>query len=79
MGLCVGVCQLFCIFAVAKAKNARGVAQLVSAPRSGRGGRKFESSHPDNKRQQIESQSVAFCFILKSRQGTQSLTMIVGD
>ena len=48
MGLCVGVCQLFCIFAVAKAKNARGVAQLVSAPRSGRGGRKFESSHPDN-------------------------------
>ena len=26
----------------------RGVAQLVSAPRSGRGGRKFESSHPDN-------------------------------
>ena len=27
----------------------RGVAQLVSAPRSGRGGRKFESSHPDPK------------------------------
>ena len=26
----------------------RGVAQLASAPRSGRGGRKFESSHPDN-------------------------------
>ena len=26
----------------------RGVAQLVSAPRSGRGGRKFESSHPDS-------------------------------
>ena len=25
----------------------RGVAQLASAPRSGRGGRKFESSHPD--------------------------------
>jgi hypothetical protein len=25
----------------------RGVAQLVSAPRSGRGGRWFESSHPD--------------------------------
>ncbi len=33
-------------FAVANA--ARGVAQLVSAPRSGRGGRKFESSHPDS-------------------------------
>lgn len=28
-------------------KPIRGVAQLVSAPRSGRGGRKFESSHPD--------------------------------
>ncbi len=27
--------------------KVRGVAQLVSAPRSGRGGRKFESSHPD--------------------------------
>ena len=25
----------------------RDVAQLASAPRSGRGGRKFESSHPD--------------------------------
>ena len=25
----------------------RGVAQLASAPRSGRGGRRFESSHPD--------------------------------
>jgi putative endonuclease len=25
----------------------RGVAQLASVPRSGRGGRKFESSHPD--------------------------------
>ena len=27
----------------------RDVAQLASAPRSGRGGRKFESSHPDQK------------------------------
>ena len=25
----------------------RGVAQLASAPRLGRGGRRFESSHPD--------------------------------
>ena len=33
-------------FAVGKAN--RGVAQLASAPRSGRGGRKFESSPPDN-------------------------------
>lgn len=32
------------------AKKVRGVAQLVSAPRSGRGGRKFESSHPDFKK-----------------------------
>ena len=30
--------------------RTRGVAQLVSAPRSGRGGRKFESSHPDYQR-----------------------------
>ena len=28
----------------------RDVAQLASAPRSGRGGRKFESSHPDFER-----------------------------
>ncbi len=28
----------------------RDVAQLASAPRSGRGGRKFESSHPDYKK-----------------------------
>ena len=27
----------------------RGVAQLASAPRLGRGGRRFESSHPDHK------------------------------
>ena len=27
----------------------RDVAQLASAPRSGRGGRKFESSHPDKR------------------------------
>lgn len=26
----------------------RGVAQLASAPRLGRGGRRFESSHPDH-------------------------------
>lgn len=28
-------------------KKKRDVAQLASAPRSGRGGRTFESSHPD--------------------------------
>ena len=27
----------------------RGVAQLASAPRLGRGGRRFKSSHPDHK------------------------------
>jgi hypothetical protein len=31
-------------------RKNRGVAQLASAPRSGRGGRKFESSHPDYKK-----------------------------
>ena len=31
-------------------KINRGVAQLASVPRSGRGGRKFESSHPDKKK-----------------------------
>ena len=30
----------------------RDVAQLASAPRSGRGGRKFESSHPDSSKRQ---------------------------
>ena len=35
--------------------KSRGVAQLASAPRSGRGGRKFESSHPDNKPRLRES------------------------
>ena len=39
--------QTLCTFALAN--STRGVAQLVSAPRSGRGGRKFESSHPDKK------------------------------
>ena len=31
-------------------KDGRDVAQLGSAPRLGRGGRWFESSHPDFKR-----------------------------
>ena len=48
--------QTLCTFALAN--GTRGVAQLVSAPRSGRGGRKFESSHPDKKKRQ--SQVVAF-------------------
>lgn len=48
--------QTLCTFALAN--STRGVAQLVSAPRSGRGGRKFESSHPDKKSDNL--QVVAF-------------------
>lgn len=33
---------------------ARGVAQLVSVPRLGRGGRRFESAHPDTKKQSCD-------------------------
>ena len=40
-------CFLQTLYTFAPANSTRGVAQLVSAPRSGRGGRKFESSHPD--------------------------------
>ena len=39
--------------------KVRGVAQLVSAPRSGRGGRTFESSHPDLQSQSLEIEAVA--------------------
>lgn len=52
--------QTLCTFALAN--STRGVAQLVSAPRSGRGGRKFESSHPDKKSDNL--QVVAFFYIL---------------
>ena len=38
----------------------RGVAQLASAPRLGRGGRRFESFHPD----QIKNVSKAGVFYL---------------
>ena len=34
-------------FALALAKAMPGCSTVGSAPRSGRGGRKFESSHPD--------------------------------
>lgn len=43
--------QKISIFAFPK---ARDVAQLVSAPRSGRGGRVFESPHPDKKRKLVQ-------------------------
>ena len=41
--------------------RTRGVAQLVSAPRSGRGGRKFESSHPDKENQPCGWFSFCLC------------------
>jgi hypothetical protein len=49
----------------------RGVAQPGSAPRSGRGGRRFESSHPD---QALHLPAVlgfiAVCCLLKPRNQT---------
>ena len=41
----------------------RDVAQLASAPRSGRGGRKFESSHPDYKKRKIRNDFPFFVFM----------------
>ncbi len=38
----------------------RDVAQLASAPRSGRGGRKFESSHPDLKKDKYHTVFILF-------------------
>ncbi len=40
--------------------RVRGVAQLVSAPRSGRGGRMFESSHPDGRKRSDTSSAGSF-------------------
>lgn len=52
----------------------RDVAQLASAPRSGRGGRKFESSHPDYKNEDISNDISSFsihtdkiCIIRKTK------------
>ena len=44
--------------------RTRGVAQLVSAPRSGRGGRKFESSHPDQLELKMLKNGVLSSFFL---------------
>ena len=38
----------------------RDVAQLASAPRSGRGGRKFESSHPDSSKRRCLKRMPSF-------------------
>ena len=48
------ICSLKFSCTFAAVIKTRDVAQLASAPRSGRGGRKFESSHPDYKRGYIE-------------------------
>ena len=52
MGIAIAGSKNRCTFAAVIEKQTvanidRDVAQLASAPRSGRGGRKFESSHPD--------------------------------
>ena len=49
--------------------KVRGVAQLVSAPRSGRGGRTFESSHPDLQSQSLEIEAVAIVVLKLDRRG----------
>ena len=51
----------------------RDVAQLASAPRSGRGGRKFESSHPDLKKG--ESETVLLFFVCE-KQTSSPLTWL---
>lgn len=44
-------------------KYARsGCSTVGSAPRSGRGGRKFESSHPDNSCLQVICRQLFFCY-----------------
>ena len=50
--------KISCTFAAVIKK--RDVAQLASAPRSGRGGRKFESSHPDYKNEDISNDISSF-------------------
>lgn len=39
-----------------------GCSTVGSAPRSGRGGRKFESSHPDNSCLQVIAGNYSFCY-----------------
>ena len=58
-------------------KPTRGVAQLVSAPRSGRGGRKFESSHPDPSRVKClqVNNLQAFFKICRDRFGTRRFNL----
>lgn len=53
--------KISCTFAAVIKK--RDVAQLASAPRSGRGGRKFESSHPDYKNEDISKDMSSFLYL----------------
>ena len=77
MGIAIAGSKNRCTFAAVIEKQTvanidRDVAQLASAPRSGRGGRKFVSSHPDLGRQ--ESEKVSAFFVSHNQGGT---TMIV--
>ena len=59
------------------AKKVRGVAQLVSAPRSGRGGRKFESSHPDLRVKAITAMRSG-CFFWYAQAGNEGASKFSG-
>src|SRR5690554_3897030 len=52
-------------------RKQRDVAQLASAPRSGRGGRKFESSHPDSTFNKLKTRAICsrfYCLLHYSNQ-----------
>ena len=59
--------------------KVRGVAQLVSAPRSGRGGRTFESSHPDLQSQSLEIEVVAIVVLKLDRRGGAAVAFLFGE
>ena len=54
-------------------KKKRDVAQLASAPRSGRGGRTFESSHPDYLRGCFKMRQLFFYDENSSRYGFRTI------
>lgn len=47
--------MLICCYNI-RAINSRGLAQLASAPRLGRGGRRFKSCNPDQKKDRIDNE-----------------------
>ena len=59
--------------------KVRGVAQLVSAPRSGRGGRTFESSHPDLQSQSLEKEAVAIVVLNPAGWGGAAGKFLFGE